>query len=689
MLARSVVIIALLALTAGGAAAKDLAAMGAEEITALQRRLADAGCYRGAIDGTPNQATEAAKKACPVMDPILSIETGMHTAPIRRVAVDRECLLLATASDDKTVRLWSLPDGRLLKTLRPPIGPGSDGKVYGVALSPDGRLVAAGGWDARRLVQPGHGIYLFDAATGTLKARIGSFENVIDHLAFSPNGRFLAATLHSGHGLRVIDIEQMREVAADRDYGDHSFGAVFASDGRLFTVAWDGYLRAYDAAFRLVGKVQTRGGRQPFGVAVDPAGERVAVGFADTHAVEVYKTSDLSFAFAADTSAIDERVNKVSWSSDGRQLVAGGAYQKRGSDGVWRRSVLLWDRGGQGPRREQAVALDTIMHILPCATGFVLGAQDPRFVLLDRDGAPRLSKAGVTADMRDKLGEALQVSQDGRQVRFGLGVGNANPALFDLASSTLSKDANAPGLTVPKIVGIAVTDWHGDTVPKLAGKELKLEQYEISRSLAITPDGARFALGAQFRLRAFDPQGRELWNKPGPGEAWGVNVTGDGRLVLAAYGDGTIRWHRMSDGQELLALFVDKNTLRWVAWTPSGYYMASPGAEDLIGWHLNRGWDQAADFFPASRFRERFSRPDVVQKVLETLDEGKAIEEANSAARRREDTKPIIAQLPPVIRMINPGDGSRFSANDLTINYELRSPSGLDVTRIDVLIDGR
>ena len=26
-----------------------------------------------------------------------------------------------------------------------------------------------------------------------------------------------------------------------------------------------------------------------------------------------------------------------------------------------------------------------------------------------------------------------------------------------------------------------------------------------------------------------------------------------------------------------------------LAWTPSGYYMASPGGEDLIGWHVNRG----------------------------------------------------------------------------------------------------
>src|ERR1700681_2178020 len=98
----------------------------------------------------------------------------------------------------------------------------------------------------------------------------------------------------------------MSEVAADRDYSDHGFGAAFASDGRLFTVAWDGYLRAYDTGFRLVQKVQTRGGRRPYTVAVDPTGERLAVGYDDSPAVDVYKTSDLGFAFSANTAGLGD-----------------------------------------------------------------------------------------------------------------------------------------------------------------------------------------------------------------------------------------------------------------------------------------------------------------------------------------------------------------------------------------------
>src|SRR4051794_23429809 len=55
-------------------------------------------------------------------------------------------------------------------------------------------------------------------------------------------------------------------------------------------------------------------------------------------------------------------------------------------------------------------------------------------------------------------------------------------------------------------------------------------------------------------------------------------------LVVAAYGDGTIRWHRMSDGQELLAFYPLPDRQRWVAWTPEGYYAAAPGTAEVLGW---------------------------------------------------------------------------------------------------------
>ncbi len=42
-------------------------------------------------------------------------------------------------------------------------------------------------------------------------------------------------------------------------------------------------------------------------------------------------------------------------------------------------------------------------------------------------------------------------------------------------------------------------------------------------------------------------------------------------------------------GSELLALYVLNDKKNWVAWTPEGFYGATPGAFGVLKWHVNRG----------------------------------------------------------------------------------------------------
>ena len=94
-----------------------------------------------------------------------------------------------------------------------------------------------------------------------------------------------------------------------------------------------------------------------------------------------------------------------------------------------------------------------------------------------------------------------------------------------------------------------------------------------------------------------------------PGIVWAVNISGDGRLAVAAYGDGTLRWHRMEDGAELLALFPLPDKENWVAWTPEGVYAASPGARSVLRWHVNHGWDARRRGHPGRRRSRRPTAP--------------------------------------------------------------------------------
>jgi|HubBroStandDraft_6_1064221.scaffolds.fasta_scaffold2548195_2 hypothetical protein len=49
--------------------------------------------------------------------PILAIDPGIHTAMIQGTGVDVLGRWAANGSDDKTVRVWSLADGKLLRTI--------------------------------------------------------------------------------------------------------------------------------------------------------------------------------------------------------------------------------------------------------------------------------------------------------------------------------------------------------------------------------------------------------------------------------------------------------------------------------------------------------------------------------------------------------------------------------------------
>ncbi len=629
----------------------------------------------------------------PSKEPILRLETGMHTTQIRRIGVDAANRFLVTASDDKTVRLWELPGLRLVKTLRPPVGEGSEGKIYAVAFSPDGNTIAATGWTSWEWDEKAS-IYLFDRASGRMSRPKGLQElpYVISHLAYSRDGKYLVACLMGAYGIRIYRTTDYSLVKQDTEYGDNSYGADFSRDGRLVTVSYDGFIRLYDQSFTRIGKMQAPGGKKPFSVSFSPDGEgtKIAVGYHDTTRVDVLSGRDLSYLFSPDTYGVDNgNLLAVAWSTDG-SLFAGGRYTRNAIC-----PIFQWADGGQGLRKVLPASGDTIMQILPLRDGgMVFGAADPACGIIDRNGKRTRYTGPEIADFRDTF-ERFLVSHDGAAVQFGFEQFGKFPARFSIAKRLLTPDPIAPGAHNPpvtKAAGLEITDWYDKYEPKLNGKLLKLDQDEMSRSRAICPGGQCFLLGTEWFLRLFDTSGAQKWGKPVPipGVAWSVNITGDGKVAVAALGDGTVRWYRMTDGKELLAFFPHKDKKRWVLWTPSGYYDASIGGEDLIGWHINRGPDQAADFFPVSRFRDIYYRPDIIARVLTILNEEEAVRLANAVRGIGKEAPIITKVLPPVVTIDKPPEGTiSTTSNTITIRYQVRSPSDAPVTSVQALVNTR
>src|SRR5580704_5210819 len=101
--------------------------------------------------------------------PILMLDTGGHQALIKGITFTADGKYLVSAGFDKVVRVWDWRAGKTVRTMRGQVGPGREGQIVAMALSPDGRWLAVGGNIGQAEIRQAD-IRLYDFATGELKA---------------------------------------------------------------------------------------------------------------------------------------------------------------------------------------------------------------------------------------------------------------------------------------------------------------------------------------------------------------------------------------------------------------------------------------------------------------------------------------------------------------------------------------
>jgi WD40 repeat protein len=223
-----------------------------------------------------------------------------HAREVDSVSFSPDGRLLASGSGDNTIKLWRVSDGVLVRTLHPD-------SVYSVSFSPDGRLLASGGWQ---------GIKLWRVADGSLVRTLEGHTGWVRSVSFSPDGSLLASGSEDKtiKLWRVADGSLVRTLTGHTQYVD---SVSFSPDGRLLASGSADYTiklwRVSDGVL-----VRTL---HPNSVCVSfsPDGRLLALG--GWQGIKLWRVADGSEVRTL--TGHTDWVNSVSFSPDGRLLASG------------------------------------------------------------------------------------------------------------------------------------------------------------------------------------------------------------------------------------------------------------------------------------------------------------------------------------------------------------------------------
>jgi WD40 repeat protein len=640
----------------------------------------------------------------PPTTPFIRINTEMHSAKIMDIAADHSGKLLATASFDKTVKIWEADTGKLIRTIRPPVGSGIEGSLIAVALSPDGKSVATAGLTGHSWNR-NYSVYVFDRQSGEMLNNIVGLPESVSRLAYAPDGSRLAVALNNGMGVTVFRTSDYKQLWNNKGFKGSCVGIDHDKNGNLAVASDHGTIRMFRPDGTLVYSRNSENSNKIHSVAFSPDASLLALGYDGHSAVEVRKSDDGSVAF--DLTEPRGGFSSVTWSSDGDYILAAGIKENSGANKI----LCKWSVRSKSVE-EQIILPDKnrIMQLVTLKNGSLVFAsrqggfgvvsdtKEGRYVEASGKRGGRKKKPFTEVSPKEGMAfyhaiavanfqknhDSFKISPDALSVLFSYERFGQAKSLFNLKSRKFNtEEIPGSGLISPRFTanGIDIQNWESQgksSQPKLNKKELKgFWSRETNWSLAIRHDDAGFVLGSNLNIRSYSKQGELIWTKRIPELAWDVNISRDNQTLVAALDDSTIRWYRLKDGQELYALYVHPDRKRWVLWTPDGFFDHGPGSAELIGFLVNRSADKASVMVAVDQMYDIFYRPDIIDRAIA----GEDIVGYLKRLTRHSKSTEIEKKAPPVTKPLTDDDSASADETetfgDLAISAENIALAGL------------
>ncbi|MDX2604101.1 hypothetical protein PV330_29330 [Streptomyces caniscabiei] len=477
-----------------------------------------------------------------------------HTSWVSSAVFAPDGRTLASAGDDGTIRMWDVRDPRAPRALGAPLT-GHDGTIFLIAFSPDGKTLASVGedrtvrlWDVS---DPAHATELGAPLTG--------HSAPVRAVAFGPDGKTLA-TGGDDNTIRLWDVADPRAPRAVgpvlKGHTSLVHSLAFSPDGRtLASGSSDNTVRLWDVAeprrARALGAPLTGHTGPIWSVAFSPDGSTLAAASADSTA-SLWNVADPAYPsqVGEPLAGASGEMFALGFSPDGRTLATGSGDSK----------VRLWSV--------------------------------PTSDMVGRNGAFRPDGRVLATAGRDGRIRLWNVAEPGRPVLLGKAF-----TLKDSGNRSLSFSPD--GRTLSIVAGNrALYLWDvGDPArPVLRGSPLPL-RIRYTDAQAYSPDGRVLATSyGDHDVRLWDvsdpsrvvPLGKPLTGHKG--YILALVFSPDGKTLASGSADGTIRLWDVRDPARSTRLdgplTAHRGAVSDLVYSPDGKTLASGGGDDTV-----RLWD--------------------------------------------------------------------------------------------------